>query len=249
MAVNTNTLLTWSVVGLSVFGLVYASRKRQPLPELVPPPLPTVPDYRGLAVARMPVAEFSDREQYSEIAGYAEPHEHPEAVTDQETLQYQLDELLDDLQHLETEHLPAKGLLMGKPCDCMSKAARDLRRHARETIPIAARQGKDPALFDRIAAWADKFVRIGTAEEVGSGRHTDEYLRGAGEASSLRKELNQFAQNCKPCAARAQQMKALGEKLKALPPAMQEKVRTLAQKVNNGEMTAEEGQAALLKGG
>jgi len=50
---------------------------------------------------------------------------------------YQLDLiLLDDLDHLETEHLPSKGRIAGVPCDCISKAGRSLRRHARETIPM-----------------------------------------------------------------------------------------------------------------
>jgi hypothetical protein len=48
------------------------------------------------------------------------------AVTEQQTLVYQLDLLIDDILHLQTEHLPSKGRIAGLPCDCIAKAAREL---------------------------------------------------------------------------------------------------------------------------
>ena len=116
----------------------------------------------------------------------------PLSVSDSETWNYQTDLLLDDLQHLETEHLPAKGRIAGKPCDCISKAARDARRHARETIPIAARQGKDTEMLTRIETWANNLVTIGTLKATSSGVHDEQYLKEAGEASKFRKELEKL---------------------------------------------------------
>jgi len=108
------------------------------------------------------------------------------------TLEYQLDLLLDELSHLETEHLPAKGRLLKIPCDCISKASRSLRRHARETIPIAAREGKDTTLFDTIAEEADYLMGIGTLEAVKSGKYDAEYLSHSGVISNFRKSVDKM---------------------------------------------------------
>ena len=109
-------------------------------------------------------------------------------VSDQETLNYQLNQVIDDCLHLE-EHLSQKGRLFGKSCDCISKSARDARRHALETIPIASRQGKDGAVFSTIASWAEGLIPIGTPEAVESGKYDDRYLKEAGTASSYRKQV------------------------------------------------------------
>lgn len=90
---------------------------------------------------------------------------------------YQLDLILDDLDHLETEHLPSKGSIAGVPCDCISKAGRSLRRHARETIPIAARQARETKVYSEVAPWAERIMEIGTVEAVASGQYDEEYLR------------------------------------------------------------------------
>ena len=37
-------------------------------------------------------------------------------VSDSQTLAYQLDRLIDDILHLETEHLPNQGRIAGLPC-------------------------------------------------------------------------------------------------------------------------------------
>jgi hypothetical protein len=72
---------------------------------------------------------------------------------------YQLDLILDGLDHLETEHLHSKGRIAGVPCDCFSKARRSLRRHARETIPIAARQAWETKVYWAVASWAERIVK------------------------------------------------------------------------------------------
>lgn len=128
----------------------------------------------------------------------SEPPTPEDRVSDEETLRYQIDIIIDDLQHLETEHLPAQGRIAGKVCDCISKAARDLRRHTRETVPIAARQGKDTAVYSQVAAWAQEMVQIGTADVVASGRYEEEYLRQAGVASTLRKAFEGLAAEVRP---------------------------------------------------
>ena len=124
-------------------------------------------------------------------------------ISDEETLRYQLDLILDDLQHLETEHLPGQGRIAGKVCDCIAKAARDLRRHTRETVPIAARQGRDTTLYSQVAAWAQEMVRIGTADMVASGQFDEEYPRQAGVASVLRKAFEGLAAEVRPKGFRA----------------------------------------------
>lgn len=113
----------------------------------------------------------------------------PPSVTEEQTIKYQFDLIIDDLQHLETEHLPQQGRIMGQPCDCIAKAARSLKRHAKETIPIAARQGKDPALLSEVGHWAEGMMEIGTLEAASSGQFDEQYLREAGTASTFRKQF------------------------------------------------------------
>ncbi|MBA7480227.1 hypothetical protein ES707_15676 [subsurface metagenome] len=110
-------------------------------------------------------------------------------ASNETTLKYQLDHIIDDLEHLETEHLPYQGRLNGEPCDCIAKAARSLRRHAVETIPIAARQGEGAQIFSAMKDWAQHLIDIGTINQVVSGRYDDEYLAQAGDASNYRKQV------------------------------------------------------------
>ncbi|MFA5186439.1 MAG: hypothetical protein WC551_08190 [Patescibacteria group bacterium] len=110
-------------------------------------------------------------------------------VTNQATLAWQLDHLIDDLLHLEVDHLPLQGIIDGKPCDCIAKAAREARRHAIETVPIAARQGVDAKIFTEIARWANHLIDIGTLDAVRSGKYDQEYLEQSGTASNFRKQL------------------------------------------------------------
>jgi len=122
-----------------------------------------------------------------------------EGVSDAETLAYQWERILDDLQHLETEHLPMKGRIGNRACDCIAKAARDLRRHALETVPIAARQGVSTGILDEIGEWAQHMISIGTLQAVNSGKYNDEYLRQAGIASKYRKEIERLKGECRTC--------------------------------------------------
>ncbi len=120
------------------------------------------------------------------------PHSSEPAVTDDSTLTFQLDFLLDELLHLETDHLPRQGKIGGYPCDCIAKASRELRRHARETIPIAARAGYDSKLFADIADEADYLMEVGTLAAVRSGEYRGEYLKHAGIISNYRKQIDRL---------------------------------------------------------
>ena len=133
-------------------------------------------------------------------------------ISDASTLDYQIDRLVDDLQHLETEHLPAKGRIANQPCDCIAKAARDLRRHALETIPIASRQSKDAQLFSELASRADHLIEIGNLEAVNSGNYDEEYLRQAGQISSYRKQVEKM--RCGTCGEALKTLKEHMEKRK-----------------------------------
>lgn len=121
--------------------------------------------------------------------GVAEKGTPGASISDKGTLLYQIDRILDDLQHLETEHLPARGLIDDTACDCIAKAARDLRRHALETIPIASRQEKDAEIYSELALLASHLMEIGTSEAVKSGRYDNEYLTQAGTISQYRKQI------------------------------------------------------------
>lgn len=145
-------------------------------------------------------------------------------VSDKETLKYQLDLILDDLHHLETEHLPAQGRIAGVPCDCIAKAGRSLRRHAKETIPIAARQGEEPELFSELASWAQQLMDIGTLDKVQTGEYDAEYLKASGVASNLRKKIEPMFTSlggdgeCDTCAQARESIKRFVEERKREKP-------------------------------
>lgn len=139
-------------------------------------------DIRGGATAT-PSREASNAEAVVEM---------PTGASDQTTLKYQLDKIIDDLEHLETEHLPYQGRLDGEPCDCIAKAARSLRRHAVETIPIVSRQGKEAKIFSEMRDWSQHLVDIGTVNQVVTGKYDEEYLRQAGSASAYRKQIERM---------------------------------------------------------
>ncbi len=88
--------------------------------------------------------------------------------------------------------------LHGAIHNCIAKAGRDLRRHARETIPIAAREGLDASIFASMAAEGEQLIGIGTSDKVSSGQHDQDYLRHAGVASNLRKELEKMRRTTSP---------------------------------------------------
>ena len=130
-----------------------------------------------------------------------------EGVSDDSTYRFQLDLLIDNATDLETVHLPNKGRINGEPCDCIAKHARILRAHAKETIPIASRQGKDSTVFSELAEFGDKLMKIGTKEAVVSGEYDNEYLELAGTMSQYRKKLEvllgqahtSYSTECKNC--------------------------------------------------
>jgi hypothetical protein len=147
----------------------------------------------------------------------------PEAfVSDDSTYRFQLDLLIDNATDLETVHLPNKGRINGQSCDCIAKHARVLRAHAKETIPIASRQGKNSHIFAEIAEFADKLMLIGTKEAVESGQYDEEYLEYAGVMSRYRKKLEEilgqahtsYTEECKNCPTTLS-LKAFAEQRKA----------------------------------
>jgi hypothetical protein len=122
-------------------------------------------------------------------------------VTDAETLQYQKESIVDELAVLE-KHLAEGGKLFGGEgsCDCIAKHSRLVKKFAAESIPIAARQGKDTVVYTELADWAKEMQRIGTKEKVDSGEFADRYSVESGMASKFRKSIegNQECVTCKP---------------------------------------------------
>lgn len=143
-------------------------------------------------------------------------------VSDDSTYRFQLDLLVDNATDLETVHLPNKGRINGQSCDCIAKHARILRAHAKETIPIASRQGKNSHIFAEIAEFADKLMLIGTKEAVESGQYDEEYLDQAGAMSNYRKKLEEllgqahvsYSEQCENCPTTLN-LKAFAEKKQA----------------------------------
>lgn len=119
-------------------------------------------------------------------------------VSDAETLQYQVDNIVNELVQLETLHLPAGGRIMGKSCDCIAKHSRIIKALAQETIPIAARQGKDSGIYSQLAEWAKEMQKIGTKVAVDSGQFAERYRAESGEASKFRKAI-ESGKDCPTC--------------------------------------------------
>ncbi|MFH1485476.1 MAG: hypothetical protein ABIH46_05335 [Chloroflexota bacterium] len=129
-------------------------------------------------------------EQLRELRAPAQVETVTVGVSNEATLAYQVDHLLDELNLIET-HLTEEGKIGGQPCDCISKAGRRIKAYAQETIPIAARQGKDAALYAEIAEWGRHMQEIGTPEEIATGKYN--LLAESGVASNLRKALSKVA--------------------------------------------------------
>lgn len=109
-------------------------------------------------------------------------------VTDQETLIYQFDHLLIPLRQLEL-HLAEECKVLGIPCDCCQKSAMDIRVFAQETISIAARSGKQTAIFSEIADWAGRIEEIASEANSASGKYSETYRAESGNASRYRKQI------------------------------------------------------------
>ena len=192
-------------------GIDYASQ----LVEIVGKGVDKVADALGKE-DRPPVA--TKERPLTKASPQTEPSTQPETppgVSDEATLKYQLDLILDDLEHLEVEHLPGQGRLNGEICDCIAKAARSLRRHAKETVPIASRQGEDPHLFSELTEWAQHLMDIGTIDQVETGKYDDEYLEQAGTASNYRKRVApMFSRVCPHCEEVREKAKRFAEKMR-----------------------------------
>jgi hypothetical protein len=153
-----------------------------------------------------------------------------DGVTDAETLQYQRNELADELALLE-KHLASGGKIAGKSCDCLAKHSRVVKRLATETVPIAARQGKDPSFYSNLAEWANEIQQIGTKEAVDSGQYTNRYAQESGNASNLRKSIESGA-DCPTCPQRLTDFQATHK------PSLEE----AKQLANTEAVAVEEGQ-------
>ncbi len=109
-------------------------------------------------------------------------------VSDKDTLLYQLNHLLAVLSQLEI-HLSEGCKIMGVPCDCCGKHAPQASAFAMETIPIAARMGKDTLIYQDIASWTPRIEEIDTPEKVESGDYDETYRKESGTASKFRKKV------------------------------------------------------------
>lgn len=166
---------------------------------------------------------------------------HPRAalagVSDTSTVLYQLDHIFQPLRQLEL-HLAEGCQIAGIPCDCCQKSAGDVRIFSLETIPIAARAGIDPSIFDGLTTWAAHIEDIGSEENSKSGRYRATYQQESGNASRYRKAIQKLismskqpaaAEECPTCEgiksfvakakakAKAQELPTLGEALKQKP--------------------------------
>ena len=109
-------------------------------------------------------------------------------VSDKDTLLYQLNHLVAVLSQLEI-HLSEGCKIMGVPCDCCGKHAPMASTFAMETIPIAARMGKETNIYQDIASWTPRIEEIDTPEKVNSGDYDEIYRKESGTASKFRKKV------------------------------------------------------------
>jgi len=110
------------------------------------------------------------------------------SVSDKDTLLYQLNHLVAILSQLEI-HLSEGCKIMGIPCDCCAKHALQASTFAMETIPIAARMGKETNIYQDIASWTPHIEEIDTPEKVNSGDYDEIYRKESGTASQFRKQV------------------------------------------------------------
>lgn len=176
----------------------------KPLKINLPKPLETLRELVGDGRRQLGRAREDIRSIAKEFHGAVSP-EVPSrertslaGVSDSETLEYQIDHLLDELNLIEV-HLSERGRIAGKPCDCIAKSARRIKAYAQETIPIASRQGKETEIYSQMATWAAEMQEIGTEEAVASGGFDERYVTESGSASLLRKSLERMKGECQAC--------------------------------------------------
>ena len=117
-------------------------------------------------------------------------------VSDKDTLLYQLNHLVAVLSQLEV-HLSEGLKIMGVPCDCGAKHALQASTFAMETIPIAARMGKETNIYQDIASWTPHIEEIDTPEKVNSGDYDEIYRKESGTASQFRKKVQSMISELK----------------------------------------------------
>lgn len=129
-----------------------------------------------------------ETEETAEIEPQSRTASPTPGVSDTGTLHYQLNHLVAVLTQLEI-HLSEGLKIMGVPCDCGFKHALQARTFAMETIPIAARMGKDTVIYQDIASWAPYIEEIDTPEKIESGDYDEIYRKESGTASKFRKQV------------------------------------------------------------
>lgn len=161
-----------------------------PLPRFPPPPWAkrTPPEIRDAA---------PDRDEMATERGRITTGITKGGPTDAETLQYQHEHLTEELSLLET-HLSEGCQIFGKPCDCCLKAAKRIKAYAMESVPIAARQGVETAVYTNLADWAISLMPKVEKAVVEAGTYAKEYPEQSGQASLFRKELEKGCPSCEP---------------------------------------------------
>ena len=106
------------------------------------------------------------------------------SVTPQETLEYQVNEMVKQFNQIET-HLSQGCQIMGKTCDCCLKHGLLLLGLAEETIPIAGRAGASSSPYVQTAEW----VKLNLAAFKDPREASDQLPQLAAQAGTLRKRL------------------------------------------------------------
>ena len=146
-------------------------------------------DIRGVASSlRVEQKEGASEGKTPEIEPQSRTASPTSGVSNKDTLLYQLNHLLAVLSQLEI-HLSEGCKIMGVPCDCCGKHALQARTFAMETIPIAARMGKETLIYQDIASWTPYIEEIDTPEKVESGDYDEIYRKESGTASKFRKKV------------------------------------------------------------
>lgn len=117
-------------------------------------------------------------------------------ASDTTTLLYQLEHILAPLRQLEI-HLSEGCRLLGTPCDCCAKSAYDIRNFSQETIPIAARMGRETSIFSELVTWSSKIEQVGAPDKVESGKYDNLYRQESGSASKFRKQVQSMVSELK----------------------------------------------------
>ena len=108
-------------------------------------------------------------------------------------------------------HLTEGCKIASKACDCCVKAANRIEAYAKESVPIAARQGKDTEVYSKLAEWAKELKPLVTREAVNSGAYERRYPIESGNASKLRKTVEGSCPTCADPKRLSEFLKGQGE--------------------------------------